>query len=385
MTIRQKTLAIFTITSLFLILLFISFVNVVLVGGFSELEQKMLKTDVERASNGVRLELGTLETMLADWAPWDDTYTYMNTRDEKYVSSNLVDSTFIAQKLNLLVFLDNAGMVVYAQGFDLTTKSMQPISDEVFALLWQGSPLLKNTDVEKHVSGLVKLTQGPMLIASRPITDSAHAMSPNGTLVVGRYLDEGVLERINDAVQLKIQVYPFHSDSPGVPVGAPPFTDTRIQAVNNSQILGETVLRDIFGLPVALLQVEQQRLIHRQGEVTKRILLGAIILVGVVFIALVMHLMEKNVLERLALLSRQVSILAKNQDLTSRLSVVGQDELSLVAGNINTMLIALEKSQERLLYMARHDSLTGLYSRAYFEQRIKQLLPTEKQYFIAVV
>ena len=46
-------------------------------------------------------EIYHLDSFTNDWAAWDDTYRFMQDRDPIYIESNLVDQTFVGNRLNL--------------------------------------------------------------------------------------------------------------------------------------------------------------------------------------------------------------------------------------------------------------------------------------------
>lgn len=386
MTLRRKTLSIFTVTFLLLMLLLFLSVQVVLVDAFDKLEQETIRTDVSRARNTVDLELKTLETTLSDWAPWDDTYSFMQNRERKYIESNLGESTFISLRLNFMIFFNEDGAPVFAQGFNLDSKQVVPISDEIYLHLRRGSPLLLNRDLENSVSGLLTTAQGPVLIASRPITDSDKRSSPRGTMVVGRYLDANVIRQLSDTVQSAVTIRLVKSDMPAMPVNynSPDETEIVIQALPENRISGYVTITDIYGLPALQLGVEEDRKIYTQGQNTKNYFLLAIFFVSLVFCVLMMYFLKKNVLDRLSALNSKVNTIGQNQDLSVRLPVSGRDELSSLASNINRMLTSLEQSQERLQYMARNDALTGLFNRAYFEERVRAIPANSSQFLCAV-
>ena len=77
-------------------------------------------------------------------------------------------------------------------------------------------------------------------------------------------------------------------------------------------------------------------------------LLGSLLAVGLVVVVLILFLLDKLVLSRLARLSGEVSGIQSASDLGSRVSVKGTDELSTTSGAINVMLDGLEQAHQEL-------------------------------------
>ncbi len=118
-----------------------------------------------------------------------------------------------------------------------------------------------------------------------------------------------------------------------------------MRPISDRAIAGYVLLDDIYGKPALLIQAESSRTIYQQGQATVRFLTWAIWVAGLVFGAVALLLIEKLVLSRISKLSREVSGIGIGGDLSGRVSEIGQDELSHLACNINSMLQTLEQYQ----------------------------------------
>jgi len=119
MTLRKKALMTvgITITGLLIILYFIS--QITLVRGFTELEEQHTRQNVERALSALSNDLLTLDAIVGDWASWDDTYDFIEDANDEYIESNLIDGTFTELRLNLMLFINSSGQIVFGKAFDL--------------------------------------------------------------------------------------------------------------------------------------------------------------------------------------------------------------------------------------------------------------------------
>lgn len=58
-----------------------------------ELDIRAAREAAERALLLLEREVAALDDFAWDWASWDDTYAFLETRSREYVASNLVDNT----------------------------------------------------------------------------------------------------------------------------------------------------------------------------------------------------------------------------------------------------------------------------------------------------
>jgi PAS domain S-box-containing protein len=90
------------------------------------------------------------------------------------------------------------------------------------------------------------------------------------------------------------------------------------------------------------------RSIYNQGNNTLFNLIISFLVVGLVLMVTTILFLDRIVLFRLSSILTTVSDIAKNSDISKRLSVPGKDELSRLANSINNMLASLELSQHEI-------------------------------------
>jgi len=349
MTLRKKALIVIGVTfaCLIVILYFIS--RIVLLSGFANLEEQHTHQNVERALSALFDEIANLDTMVFDWAAWDDTYAFIEDGNEEYIRSNLVDETFTSPRLNLTLFVNSSGQVVFGKAFDLYDEEEVMIPQGIQEHLTGDAFLLRHPDTESSITGIVLLPAGPMLVASRPILTSEEEGPICGTLIMGRYLDFAEVERLAQTTHLSLTV--FQLDDPQMPPdfqtaqsallseGTPIF----VRPLNAEAIAGYALLKDVYGEPALVLRVDMPREIYAQGQATMWYLVGSLLVIGLVFSGVSLLLADKLLLSRLARLSAAVSSIGASADLSARVAATGKDELLRLTGAINGMLAALEQ------------------------------------------
>jgi hypothetical protein len=126
-TLHKKTLLIVGLTlGVLLIGLIVASWTIVL-GGFEDQESQDTQTNVERVLGALDDDLRQLEVTTRDWAEWNDTYRYMEDRNEAYIESNWVDGTLAVIGMNVALYVDTTGQVVLSKAYDLGAEEVVPV------------------------------------------------------------------------------------------------------------------------------------------------------------------------------------------------------------------------------------------------------------------
>jgi hypothetical protein len=353
MTLRRKTLFIIGATFYGVIILLFFISRNILLDSFLELEKQNSIQNTERALSALSRESSNLEATAGDWAAWDDTYAFIEDADTEYVESNLVDGTFIELRLNLMVFVNSAGQIVFGKAFDLTNEKEIPLPQSLQGHLSREDILLTHPDEGSSVSGVVLLLESPVLVASRPILTSQGEGPIRGTLVMGRYLDAAEIERLAEATRMPLTLYEFNA--PQLPAdfrAARSSLSTEspisVRPIDEQSVAGYALVKDIYGKPGLMLRADMPRDIYQQGQTTVSYLILSIVGVGLLFGLGTILLLERQVLSRLFRLSKSVMSIGTSGDLSARVAIEGEDEISNLASTINGMLGALQQSEQEL-------------------------------------
>jgi len=341
MKLRKKTLII--VLSTLLLLLAILFVTsgMLLLEGFAAVEKKDTIRNVKRAFDAFNESVNFLTIKAADWAKWDDTYTFIENKNSNYISSNLTDETLIELKVNLMLFLDNSGSVVFNRYADPVTNTVQSV-DTTLLNLFLSDTFFTKLESENHIhSGFVMLPSGLMAIVSRPILTSEGKGPSHGVLIFGKSIDSTEVARIGAITHLDLSVLDI-SETNQIEI-----TDIReklslseiyTKPLNSSRIAGYMYINDIHDKPVIIVRVEIDREIYKQGSITRIYFLASIFLSGLIFGFLIIYLLEKLVISRVSRLTDDVSEIGESGNKSLRVRTSGKDELTNLGGSINKML-----------------------------------------------
>src|SRR5271157_2252199 len=188
MTIRKKTLFIIFVTTLFLVLLLYGISEAFFLNSFANLEDRDVLKNVDRAQLALSSDIDQLNSTETDWASWNDTYAFIMNRNQNYISANLNVESLSNLRLNLMLFVDPSGQLVFSRMLNLDTKRETPVPKNFLKNLFKKGTLVCRNESDMF-KGIVLLPEGPLLISSQPILTSEGKGPVKGTLIIGRYLD----------------------------------------------------------------------------------------------------------------------------------------------------------------------------------------------------
>lgn len=348
MTLRNQTLLFIgaTLTALLVVLYGVS--STALHHSLRNAEDENARQVLRGALNLVHQDIKQFDDHFHDWAAWDDAYAFVKDGNKPFIHSNLSGQSLDILRINVLAFVKPSGEIVWGTGYDLDKKKIMPIPPQLRRHFKPDDGLVRFSRVNESHAGIILLREGPMYLSARPIITSNEKGPIHGCIIAGRYLDRSQVQRLEEITLLDISFVTANAAA-GRADFAPAYAallsangrqapQSFVQPVNETKISAYTMLRDIFGAPALLMRVTTPREIYQNGRSTQRRLIFSIFVVGLVFGAGTLLWLEKTVLSRVARLSRDVGDVGASGDLSRRLKVAGQDELSRVGGAINTML-----------------------------------------------
>lgn len=351
MSIRRKTLLIISTTTLFLVLLLYGTSETFLLGNFANLEKHIVTKNVDRVQLALSSDIDQLNSTVSDWAPWDATYQFMMDRNQNYINRNLDVETLSNLRLNLVLFIDPSGQLVYAKTVDLQAKSELPIPQNFLDNLFFKGNLICHNESDRF-KGIVLLPGGPILISSQPILTSAWKGPVRGTLIMGRYLNSE-LKHLSELTQLplnssRVNDAKMSSDFAEAQSSLSKEKPVLIKPLSEESISGYTLIMDVYGDPALILRADMSRDIYRQGQATNYYHFIFILFMGVIFAAVTLILFDRTVLSRIGQLSSNVRSIGLSGDVSTRVNISGKDELSSLAVMINDMLDKIDEVEGKL-------------------------------------
>jgi diguanylate cyclase (GGDEF)-like protein/PAS domain S-box-containing protein len=390
MSLRKRTLLLTLLTALILVVSLTLATRMILFNSFNNIEANITKKNAQAAWAALQSELDHLEGSVLDWGPWDDTYQFLSHNNDSYIENNLIDETFINLNLNFIVFLDKDGEIFYSKAFNLIEKKEDTTSERLLSELKNNPEIILQNDESAACSGIVLLDDQIVLLASTSILTSNLQGPSQGTLVMGRFLDEAFIRQLSELSKQRITLQRIDQSTLPQDLSEAKSTgesgEIGIRYLSADEIAGYVQVDDIYGNPALLLEVTNTREIYRQGQLTLFYFCLEILLVGLVFCLVVGLLIDKNILSRLDQLGEDFNQIGIKGNISRRVKVAGNDELSRLTIQINNMLDNLEhsdrarrESEDRYALVIRgvNDGIWDWYlngNKIYYSPQCKRIL-----------
>ncbi|MFA6170636.1 MAG: CHASE4 domain-containing protein [Candidatus Margulisiibacteriota bacterium] len=346
MKLRTKLIIFTALTMITAILVVLLGVRLILVPNFLEAELNDAVSRTERIQGAFQaIELETLEYMLLDWSIWDDAYQFVVDRNKKFVEVNISDSTMGNLRLNALLFLDLNGKLVYGAGYDLVKKIRTPLPAQFNAQFKKLSQITR----KEGTKGLISLPEGPLLFAAQPILTSNNQGPVRGTLIFGRFLNDTETNYLAKSLQLNIRVQLPGSKDLSLEkfkeIVGKSRNDLSIESIDDTTIMGYTILRDLNGEPVAVITRTVSRIIYNKLERTITVFIAIIVGVGFLLGAVILTALDRLITTRIAKLAEAIVAIGKKEKLNLTVPEEGNDEITSLQRSINATLRSLNQAQ----------------------------------------
>ncbi|MCI5168003.1 MAG: hypothetical protein D3903_18430, partial [Candidatus Electrothrix sp. GM3_4] len=168
---------------------------------------------MNRVNEAVKKEIKYLDSVCHDWAAWDGSCEFMETGSTEYEDGNLSVESFVTANLNLIYYVKPKGEVYWGKIYDLIDEKeiqLKAFSAENFsktykAIRWVHGSFGSPADLYKR--GILLTEKGPLMLAARPIITSENKGPLRGTIIMGRFLNESVLNRLRKETEVNFNLH----------------------------------------------------------------------------------------------------------------------------------------------------------------------------------
>ncbi len=248
---KRSKQAILTVAGAFLlfVLLSVSIQRWIVYPQFQALQALAVQRNAEQLLAAVQRETRILASFLADYAEWDDTWNFVESRDPAYLESNFAQSAFERGNFELVWIVRADGAVIYRAVFDPEQGTLDAAGFENGERILEGHPFLTALSGPPS-SGFLPTAQGFALVAVHPILTNMGAGPPRGVLVMGRQMGPAFVDRLVDHVRLPVRLRPEPNPTgrlrPGLPVQ---------RSLASGEVETTVLHNDWFGKPAVTLSI----------------------------------------------------------------------------------------------------------------------------------
>ncbi|NNU75662.1 EAL domain-containing protein [Clostridium estertheticum] len=376
MKLSAKLFKIVLLVSLILICFLYMISKSFLLKSFTDMEIDKAFKDTKVVLNYIQNDLNNINDVNLDYARWDETYNYMNNRNNKYIEDNFDDTTSMGGvKINFIFITDNQGNIVYK-------KNMKEDTKEMFTLAFAKnvtsniSKLLSNNNI-KNVKGTLLYGKYPILISAQRITKGDGLGHSPGFLIFAKYYDKEEMDMLNQNTGLKTEMAYYDK---GLILNNDFIRKNEFVKVSNEKIIiGYGLINDIFSKPSFFVKITSERNIFKKVQNTMDFYLLIVLAALIIFSLSIFILIHVFVVRKIEIINEVVENVHNYYDVFPSIILKGNDEISELGSKFNDMFQRLKKSDETIVSLANYDALTGLTNRKKLIENITDLLKNKNE------
>lgn len=370
MSLKSKLLLLLFFTILFLLVSNLVEQYYIIFPSFVSLEEREAEKDNARIHQAISNELAHLDMLCGDWAIWDDSYEFIQDGNEEYIESNLELNTLISAKLNLVLYVNKEKKVIFKRFYDL---------EKSFDITFVDDDLNKLVDIVlgdtskplETVDGILPLSQGPLMISSRPIFTSEGKGPATGCIVMGRLFSKSVLYSIKDQTDVEFRFFPDTLKTVHEP-------KTVIVQSSKDMLTMHGTYQSLENAIAYVVETNYVREITRRG--LHSILIGELLfsISALILVIILFGITQNSVIRPLKTMSEITMQIRTTGDFSMRIPRLVKNEIGSLASAFNLLLekieqqtFALQEANSNLNVLARMDGLTGLYNRRTLDESLK--------------
>lgn len=143
-----------------------TFIHTIQLSNFLDLEEEDTSGNVERVENSIFSEQKYLDYLARDWACWNDTYMFVEDGNQEFIDANLLNETFEGLKIDVMIFVNNSGSVVYAKSIDSVIGRDLQVPKDLLEFAENGT--LKTRIENESINGFILINKDPIFITCHP-------------------------------------------------------------------------------------------------------------------------------------------------------------------------------------------------------------------------
>jgi PAS domain S-box-containing protein len=351
MNLRNRSLLIISLIffAIFIVIAIVSF-NITL-SGLDRVEYADTSDAVTQVISTLNAESQTLLSINQDWAWWDDMASYAVNHNQDFIDRNADGTAISLVKVHMIIILDAGGNILYDQIWSPDFQLNTSVPDDIVTEVRNNPQLIFHTPDDPGTTGILLLPDGPMIVSSVPILRSDKTGTSRGTIVMGRYIEYGPLQRINSATGYDVSLQWQNKTGAEEQFSAIEHQlagkNLLLVADNATMITGYRSVQDLGGKNM-VLGVTMQRDVYQAGLANVYTYLTLLLLWVIMTGIIVVIVIDRTVLQRINLLSTRVRNLPDERDDNPSPVLGGDDELSALEQGILASRASLHMREREL-------------------------------------
>ena len=328
----------------------------VLMPSFAALEHSEAEVAMRRIQFALDRTFAQLALSVASWGNWTDAWRFAEDHNQTFAAEQVTAAGLRNLNVSTLIFSDPSGHFIASATLDLQTDQPLDLDFTARRALTSDFPWRANFREGRRVQGFVQTNRGILMAAAAPVLDGFGHGPARGMVIIGRLLTPREVEEIGAQAQAALSTVAALNPGRG---------NRLVETGSAMQVFHS--FDDVYGRPILTLRVDMPREITRRGYAAVHYAFGYFMLAAVMIVALLVILLNRAVVNRLARVTRHAVAIGGGADPTVRLDFEGKDEIAVLAREFDRMV-------EHVVRLGYCDSLTGLANREQANRRLHSAL-----------
>ena len=322
----------------------------VIMPSFAELERADARTAMRRINYALEGSIDRLAVSALDWGNWSDTYQFALDRNREYVQANLTRIGLRNIGVNVFLVVNLDGKVLQSSSIDLVSERPLGLDLASRKTLPADFPWRAQIAAARPARGLLHTNLGPLMLAGAPILDGDGHGPSHGMVLLGRLLSSDVVSDIGKQAQADVTLLPPSTDRT--------HDEQLVEGSRATRVY--RVFDDIYGQPILTLRADVPRDVTQRGFAAARYGAAYLAAAALLVFGLLVAALNRSILSPLAIVTRHALAVGKDQDLTTRLELSGNDEIGVLAREFDRMVTRVAESRTRLVDQSYQAGLAEL-------------------------
>ncbi len=328
-----------------------------------EFESHDAGQSLQQVTQALENQMLSLRKQARDYAVWNTTFDFMQSRDPAYIGENYSGEIFNNIDSDYLMILrpDGRPEILIKHIRDGGSGRLQQLAepDALSAgLIAQLAPII-DTGKTQFSGSLLWFNNEPYLYAYSSILNNQGTGPARGLLTYIRKLSPERLQALTELTEEPFQLKPPIADGENRTV------------VDGEQIISTGLFRDTEKRPVAQIEIRKERPLKVQISMVKNIINLNSLILTLLALAVVYVLFDRIVLRKIDKLVKSIGTIHTVQDQNARVELQANSDIDRIASEVNHLLDDLRGSTAQLQFDALHDHLTGLGNRKLLLQELE--------------
>ncbi|MCY6354297.1 EAL domain-containing protein [Clostridium sp. ZS2-4] len=370
-----------TIVSIFTAICLIYFFSkILLIRNVNEIEFSKTLSNTTRVLHFIKKDMQALTSLNLEYSQWDETYEFMENHNKHFIDSNFSDDLNSFKNLNIsfLAFINNSGEIIFNKTITSTLYTSSDLDHNVQRDIISRVNSFTNS---KRFTGILIHNNLPIFISAQPVVKNDSSGPVKGTFILVKYFDNQALKTLSADLDLNIKVQNYDKNILENTITYNPSNNTYVKIKDKNTITGYALINDIFSAPALIITVDMPRDIYKTAENSLTLYLVILFVISLLCIILVITFLNKTIIKKILSIKTTVDEITNTGDLSHRLELKGNDEITELNKEINTMFETLQKSESKLIQLAYYDTLTGLSNRKNIMENIELIIKENKTKF----